>query len=106
MRELTLVMDGLKMPEYKYPWAWEDLQNWENVDFTAQDIRLINAINEDHMPTWLPLATANSGWLSVTARGGTHLGQTAEHAASSSKDNRVDTKKRRWRSETLSAVSK
>lgn len=47
-RELTLVMDGMKMPEYGYPWAWEDLQNWENIDFTGQDIRLINAINDDH----------------------------------------------------------
>lgn len=49
VRYLTLVTDGMKMPEYGYMWAWEDLQNWENVDFTAEDLHLMGEISNDHV---------------------------------------------------------
>jgi hypothetical protein len=48
VRNLTLVAEGMKVHEYGYDWAWEDLQNWENVVFNNNDFRLVNEINAAH----------------------------------------------------------
>lgn len=48
VKDLTLVGEAMKPGEYGYAWAWEDLQNWENVDFTDADVAIINEINAAH----------------------------------------------------------
>ena len=48
VRKIVLVTEGLKEHEYGYEWAWEDLADFENVNFTDNDIDIINAVNEAH----------------------------------------------------------
>lgn len=48
VKEITLLAEGLREHEYGYVWAWEDLQVWENLHFTSDDIDIINRINAEH----------------------------------------------------------
>jgi len=43
-----LVAEGLKVHEYGYDWAWEDIQHWENAVFNDNDYQLIGDINAAH----------------------------------------------------------
>jgi hypothetical protein len=48
--ELCVVADGLKVPEYGYEWAWENLLQWdvEGLEPTEQDMDIITDINHKH----------------------------------------------------------
>lgn len=48
VRSVTLVAEDLKESEHGYAWAWENLQDWEGINFTAQDISIINEANVAH----------------------------------------------------------
>ncbi|KAF1940569.1 hypothetical protein EJ02DRAFT_445433 [Clathrospora elynae] len=48
VRSITLVAEGLRQHEYGYGWAWEQLQDWENVSVTENDMEIIDEINNRH----------------------------------------------------------
>ena len=48
VRNIVLVGEGLMEHEYGYEWAWEALQDQENVEFTNKDMEIINCIINEH----------------------------------------------------------
>jgi len=48
VHKITLVTEGLKEHEYGYNWGWENLQNFEDLYFTSQDLDIINSTNQLH----------------------------------------------------------
>lgn len=48
VHSISVLAEGLREHEYGYVWGWEDLQIWENLDYSRDDVRIINTINVDH----------------------------------------------------------
>ncbi|KAF2820986.1 hypothetical protein CC86DRAFT_459210 [Ophiobolus disseminans] len=46
--DLTLMAEVLRVHEYGYNWAWEQLQDSEQVDFTEEDMDIIHKVNTAH----------------------------------------------------------
>lgn len=48
VHEITLLAESLTEHEYGYLWTWEDLQIWNEFEFTENDITLVGRINSLH----------------------------------------------------------
>ncbi|KAI8941505.1 hypothetical protein NX059_002721 [Plenodomus lindquistii] len=49
VRKITLIAEGMRIPGFGYSWGWEDLQNLEGIEFTDNDVAIINKINRSHV---------------------------------------------------------
>jgi hypothetical protein len=61
VKDLVLVADGAKVPEYGYDWAWENLLQWdtEDLECTQEDLTTIWDINKQHASFY----KVNSAWI-------------------------------------------
>jgi hypothetical protein len=61
VKNLVLVADSAKVPEYGYDWAWENLLQWEGRDLecTQEDLTTMWDINKQHASFF----NVNSTWI-------------------------------------------